>query len=248
MRQRSARRNAGRLQAADKVRGAGGSSPCRGLGQTPGRSIVAVGAGRARRSFRSPPPGRFGPFGPKCPQGHTLPFGAPKPYAAAYFVSVASVRRTQETRFFPKPGVFQRPEAPGAMPGASACRFGLSPTGPTFPSAPLARLETRKTEPAAHVGAARRRRAACPAQARDAFVQPKIRKRHRRFGLHSRPCEPLKWVFGQAEGGMRMTRTPPRSSSVWHLRITGPRPRSRRRSGRCWRQRTRRCPRRDTGG
>ena len=185
-------------------------------------------------------------------QGDHPPAGvwgrAPKPYAAAYFVSVASVRRTQETRFFPKPGVFQRPEAPGAMPGASACRFGLSPQG--RPS--LRRLwrgrETRKTEPAAHVGAAPRRRAACPAQAWDAFAQSKIRKRHRRFGLHSRPCEPLKWVLGQAEGGMRMTRTPPRSSSVWHLRITGPRPRSRWRSGRCWRQRTRRCPRRDTGG
>ena len=113
-------------------------------------------------------------------QGDHPPAGvwgrAPKPYAAAYFVSVASVRRTQETRFFPKPGVFQRPEAPGAMPGASACRFGLSPQG--RPS--LRRLwrgwETRKTEPAAHVGAARRRRAACPAPARDAFVQSKSGK------------------------------------------------------------------------
>ena len=189
-------------------------------------------------------------------QGDHPPAGvwgrAPKPYAAAFFVSVASVRRTQETRFFPKPGVFQRSEAPGKMPGASACRFGLR-AAVRRAHASLRRLwrgrETRKaSEPAAHVGAARRRRAACPAQARDAFVQSKIRKRHRRFGLHSRPCEPLKWVFGQAEGGMRMTRTPPRSSSVWHLRITGPRPRSRRRSGRCWRQRTRRCPRRDTGG
>ncbi len=34
-------------------------APCRGLGQTPGRSIVAEGAGRAHRSFRSPPSGRF---------------------------------------------------------------------------------------------------------------------------------------------------------------------------------------------
>ena len=84
-------------------------------------------------------------------QGDHPPAGvwgrAPKPYAAAYFVSVASVRRTQETRFFPKPGVFQRPEAPGAMPGASACRFGLSPQGTRFPSAPLARPGKRARLP-----------------------------------------------------------------------------------------------------
>ena len=46
---------------------------CRGLGQSPGRSIVTAGAGRARRSFRSPPAGRFGPFGAKCPQGTRFP-------------------------------------------------------------------------------------------------------------------------------------------------------------------------------
>ena len=34
-------------------------APCRGLGQTPGRSIVAEGAGCAHRSFRGPPSGRF---------------------------------------------------------------------------------------------------------------------------------------------------------------------------------------------
>ena len=39
----------------------------------PGRSIVAAGAGRAHRSFRSPPSGRFGPFGAKCPQGTRFP-------------------------------------------------------------------------------------------------------------------------------------------------------------------------------
>ena len=67
---------------------------CRGLGQTPGRSIVAEGAGRAHRSFRSlanigvlcagraqplyllTPSGRFGPLA-QVPTGHTLPFGAP---------------------------------------------------------------------------------------------------------------------------------------------------------------------------
>ena len=50
-------------------------------------------------------------------QGDHPPAGvwgrAPKPYAAAFFVSVASVRRTQETRLFPKPWVFQRSEAGG---------------------------------------------------------------------------------------------------------------------------------------
>ena len=50
------------------------------------------------------------PLRAQVPTGHTLPFGAPKPYAAAFFVSVASVRRTQETRLFPKPWVFQRSE------------------------------------------------------------------------------------------------------------------------------------------
>ena len=37
---------------------------------------------------------------------------APKPYAAAFSTSVASVRRTQETRLSPNSGVFQRSEPP----------------------------------------------------------------------------------------------------------------------------------------
>ncbi len=41
----------------------------------PGRSIVAVGAGRPLRSFRSPPAGRFGPSA-QVPTGHALPSGA----------------------------------------------------------------------------------------------------------------------------------------------------------------------------
>ena len=48
-------------------------APCRGLGQTPGRSIFAEGADRAHRSFRSPPSGRFATFGGKCPQGTRFP-------------------------------------------------------------------------------------------------------------------------------------------------------------------------------
>ena len=41
----------------------------------PGRSIFAEGAGRAHRSFRSPPAGRFGPSA-QVPTGHALPSGA----------------------------------------------------------------------------------------------------------------------------------------------------------------------------
>ena len=59
------------------------------------------------------PSGRFGPSA-QVPTGHALPFApaglwgrAPKPYAAAFSTSVASVRRTQETRLFPNSGVFQ---------------------------------------------------------------------------------------------------------------------------------------------
>ena len=41
----------------------------------PGRSIFAEGATRTLCSFRSPPPGRFGPSA-QVPTGHTLPSGA----------------------------------------------------------------------------------------------------------------------------------------------------------------------------
>ena len=70
---------------------------CRGLGRTPGRSIVAEGAGRAHRSFRSPPLGRFGPSAQQ-PTGLTLPSGAPKPVPQHKKASVSSGRRSQETR------------------------------------------------------------------------------------------------------------------------------------------------------
>ena len=81
-----------------------------------GRFALRATAHRADASLRCAS-GRFGPSA-QVPTGHALPFApagvwgrAPKPYAAAFFVSVASVRRTQETRLFPKPGVFQRSEA-----------------------------------------------------------------------------------------------------------------------------------------
>ena len=60
-------------------------------------------------------------------QGDHPPAGvwgrAPKPYAAAFFVSVASVRRTQETRLFPKPWVFQRSEESSSF---FLCKNGVS--------------------------------------------------------------------------------------------------------------------------
>ena len=91
-------------QVADKVRGAG---PPRLLN-------VAEDAGHVLRSFRCPAAGCFGPLAQQ-PTGLTLPFApagvsdrAPRPYGAAFFASVASVRRTQETRLTLTPGIFQR--------------------------------------------------------------------------------------------------------------------------------------------
>ncbi len=82
-----------------------------GFGAVPGRSIVAEGAGRAHRSFRSPPPGRFGPLAQQ-PTGLTLPSGAPKTCAAAQNASVASAQRAQETRHAPPSQKFhERPFA-----------------------------------------------------------------------------------------------------------------------------------------
>ena len=101
------------------------------------RSLANIGvlrAGRAQPLYLLTPPGRFalratahradaslrraaGRFGPSAqvPTGHALPFApaglwgrAPKPYAAAFSTSVASIRRTQETRLSPNSGVFQR--------------------------------------------------------------------------------------------------------------------------------------------
>ena len=113
-------------------------APCRGLGQTPGRSIVAEGAGRAHRSFRSlanigvlcagraqplyllTPSGRFGPLAQQ-PTGLTLPSGAPKTCAAAQNASVASARRAQETRHAPlSQKSHERPSTPSKKPPAPA--------------------------------------------------------------------------------------------------------------------------------
>ena len=82
---------------------------CRGLGQTPGRSIFAEGADRAHRSFRSPPSGRFATFGGKCPQGTRFP-------------SVPQVlcRSTECKRF-------ERPEVARNAGGCSFYVFDLNP-------------------------------------------------------------------------------------------------------------------------
>ncbi len=62
-------------------------------------------------------------------QGDHPPAGgwgrAPKPYAAAFFVSVASVQRTQETRLFPKPGFFQRSDPAYGWPAGNYPSFLL---------------------------------------------------------------------------------------------------------------------------
>ena len=83
----------------------------------PGRFALRATAHRADASLRRAA-GRFGPSA-QVPTGHALPFApagvwsrAPKPYAAAFSTSVASVRRTQETRLSPNSGVFQRSEPP----------------------------------------------------------------------------------------------------------------------------------------
>ena len=76
-----------------------------------GRFALRATAHRADASLRRAA-GRFGPSA-QVPTGHALPFApagvwgrAPKPYAAAFFVSVASVRRTQETRLSPNTWFF----------------------------------------------------------------------------------------------------------------------------------------------
>ena len=81
------------------------------------------------------------------PTGLTLPCApagvwgrAPKPYAAAFFASVASARRAQETRLSPKSGVFQRSEArkkPGFFIQSGS---GRAPRGRP---APVCRQRTR---------------------------------------------------------------------------------------------------------
>ena len=58
------------------------------------------------------------PSGPSAHRAHAS-LRCPKPYAAAFFASVASARRAQETRLSPKSGVFQRS---GAGRGASRVR------------------------------------------------------------------------------------------------------------------------------
>ena len=59
----------------------------------PGRSIVAAGTGRALRSFRSPPSGRFATFGGKCPQGTRFPPSPPKSIRIARLFPVAQSSR-----------------------------------------------------------------------------------------------------------------------------------------------------------
>ena len=93
-------------------------APCRGLGQTPGRSIVAEGAGRAHRSFRSPPSGRFA----LCATAHRADASlrCPKPEPQHKKASVASARRAQETRLAQPLPEYQRKRRGHPLPGGAA--------------------------------------------------------------------------------------------------------------------------------
>ena len=102
---------------ADKMRRAGGTIRCSiirasltvALMVSLSSQTSALCADRAQPLDLLTPAGRFGPSAQQ-PAGLPLPRGAPKPYAAAFFVRVASVRGAQETRCFPKPGFCQRSE------------------------------------------------------------------------------------------------------------------------------------------
>ena len=114
---------------------------------------------RSRSWFRCPASGRFGPSA-QVPTGHALPFApagvwgrAPKPYAAAFFVSVASVRRREGKRVpcgHLPPEVAKRPGAhrreasaqwavarsakrPAGAPEGSVCPVGTWAEGPKRP-------------------------------------------------------------------------------------------------------------------
>ena len=75
----------------------------------PGRSIFAAGAGRAHRSFRSPPSGRFGPSA-QVSTGHTLPSGAGR---------AGSLRPWAQTFLTPLPA---REPSEGGREGSGATR------------------------------------------------------------------------------------------------------------------------------
>ena len=98
----------------------GGSEGPRG----PGRSIVAVGAGRALRSFRSPPSGRFATFGGKCPQGTRFP---PVPSECIRIARLSPVAQSSRR-------ALAAPSARFAPHLRVALRFAQQPTGLTLPS------------------------------------------------------------------------------------------------------------------
>ena len=77
------------------------------------------------------------------PTGLTLPFGAPKPSAAAFYVSVASARRAQETRLSPTSGVFNGLAGP-ALSGRTRLLFSGMPAR-SRSSGCSAKKSTKKT-------------------------------------------------------------------------------------------------------
>ena len=179
------------------MRGAGERVGCRGLrplpgfGAVPGRSIVAEGAGRAHRSFRSlanigvlcagraqplyllTPSGRFGPLA-QVPTGHTLPFGAP----SGRFGPLAQVPTGHTLPF-------------GAPPG----RFGplaQQPTGLTLPSGAPKTCAAAQKESVASAQRAQETRHTPPSQKSHERPSASIKKNrpppHKRERAATRPA------------------------------------------------------------
>ena len=96
----------------------------------PGRSIFAEGAGRAHRSFRSPPSGRFEPSA-QVPTGHTLPSGALQ----------AEIRIQRHARWIRQPcaskATLRRPP-PGEVGGRRTPPVGKDRRQPSFSDALIA--------------------------------------------------------------------------------------------------------------
>ena len=88
------------------------------------RSIVAEGAGRAHRSFRGPPAGRFALRATTHRADASL--RRPKACAAAQKASVASTRRVQETRR-PAPRMVSPPQPGPSAPALFSSSGRVSP-------------------------------------------------------------------------------------------------------------------------
>ena len=97
----------------------------------PGRSIFAEGATRTLCSFRSPPPGRFGPSA-QVPTGHTLPSGAGRagslrPWAQTFLKLLAEKAAAGGLfRQAARPAPFARGAFSGCKPRPSVVKYPRS--------------------------------------------------------------------------------------------------------------------------